>query len=149
MKPVDRLLKARQHVRDQAAEKVSAARRRLQMILERQSQNTEDCRERVEQALNGETLTPAQLELMADRCQAAGLATCACEENLEEARQEAMESYRNVRQVEIIRDKAREEQKKEQRRKERKTLDDIANRPKDKALLSTVMVMLVGLLSLG
>ena len=144
-KPVDRLLRARQYVRDAAAERLEAARQRLQHVLDEQSRLTSECRERVVAASGeGEAVTAGQLQTMADACMAAGQATCVCSEEMEEAREEAMASYRKLRQVEVLRERAREVEKVERRRKERKELDAIAGRSATKLVLP-VLLLLVAL----
>ncbi len=149
-KPVDRLLRARRYVRDAAAERLEQARQRLQHVLDEQAMLTRQCRDRVTSASgDGEAVTAAQLQTMADACVAAGKASCVCAEQMEEARQEALASYRQLRQVEILRERARKAEKVERRKKERKELDEIAGRPGAKLVLPTLLVVAMGLAVLG
>ena len=149
-KPVDRLLRARQYVRDAAAERLELARRRLQGVLEEQALLTRQCRERVHAAGGeGESVTAAQLQTMADACKAAGNASCVCAEEMEIAREDALASYRQLRQVEILRERARKAEKVERRRKERKELDEIASRPGAKLVLPLLLVLAQGATVMG
>ena len=149
-KPVDRLLRARQYVRDAAAERLELARRRLQQVLDQRDLLTRQCRDRVESACeDGEAVTAGQLQTMADACKAAGKATCVCAEEMEVAREEALASYQQLRQVEILRERARSAEKVERRKKERKELDEIASRPNAKLVLPILLIVVQGLWVLG
>jgi flagellar motility protein MotE (MotC chaperone) len=151
MKRMERLIQARQQQRDVAADALSQARARLDQLARAQAALLQEQRDQFSGSVGTAALTPAQLESMDTAGRCARQATSCSEVEMQAAREAALQTQQSLRQLEILRSRARSEREQVLRRRERRELDEIASQAKRRlrALLPTLLLIVAAGTSAG
>lgn len=148
MKSMDRLIKIRQQQRDEAAARLERARKRLAVLLTSRDALALECKKRIHSAVGTQQLRITDLERMDIARTGANKATQKGKKTVDEAKDGAKKCFRKLRQVEIWHEKIVDREKTVVRKKERRVLDEIAQRAVGKVLL-TVFLFIVDISTLG